>query len=225
MNYSPANPGGLPPLPPLPARPPGAKRTRRWVIVTVVSAVLLVPGIIGVAVGMTSGDDDVTVYPATDSTSAAPTKRVKATGLPDDGFPCRSVDFVSSDVDGTGNSDAELESAPCADPDAVYIVYERLDKPSQSCPRGDYVEYFTYVTTGGADDFKECLGYNMRAGECFIDRDSGAKRTDCKAPHKPDTLRVVKVYDGTSGKACRKLDAGPLVYSDPGRVMCVRTLA
>ncbi|MGQ0626015.1 MAG: LppU/SCO3897 family protein [Sporichthyaceae bacterium] len=202
---------------------PAPKRFRTAFFAALLAVALLIPGNVLAAVGL-SGDEFT--YQYTELTPPA------TTGLDDEEGTCREVGEISAEKDRAGASDAELFTAPCADPDAVYIVYKRLEGDFAKCPRGDYIEYFSVVTSGSATPFKECLGYNMRPGECFISTPNGVVRTDCRRPHRPETLMVVAVHDGTSPAPCRKKKAVAYFYPDsgraapdPGRVMCIKALS
>lgn len=224
MSFGPNS--GLPPLPPLDPDVAAANRrgSRRAILATVVVALLAVGGVSTAAI--LAGDEE---YSSAIPVSGAPyVEPAATTGLTDEEFDCRQVDFVSEEVDEEGESTAELRYADCGWENAVYIVYQRLtgSDAGADCPRGDYVEYFSVGSSSADTPFKECLGYNMRAGECFfVDGNEGVERTDCKAPHEPSTTKVVKVIDGGTPKSCAKLNAVALQYSKPARVMCTRPLS
>ncbi|MGQ0626014.1 MAG: hypothetical protein ACT4PP_15380 [Sporichthyaceae bacterium] len=186
-------------------------------------AALLIPGNVIAALDLAEGDEDTTPAAAP---APQPPPGPQSTGLTDAGAQCRSVGAFPADRDVGNPNDDLLLPAHCADPAAVYIVYDRIEEFIAQCPPGDYTEYATYATSGDAPPFAECLGYNMRAGECFTDSERGAVRIGCAAaPAEPNSFRVVAVSKGTRAAVCEKQRAVARVYSQPGRVMCLRALS
>ncbi|QFZ16464.1 LppU/SCO3897 family protein [Saccharothrix syringae] len=124
-------------------------------------------------------------------------------------------------INSAGVTDADVEQIDCASPEAAFKVASRLGSSTDSCPDGDYVEFYE---RGGrrSDGYKLCLVLNAAEGDCFK-QEGGivAGKTTKVACGTPGAFKVVRVIDGRADEnECESGDSA-VVYSRPAGTICL----
>ncbi|MEU4342498.1 hypothetical protein AB0H00_14710 [Nocardia sp. NPDC023852] len=107
---------------------------------------------------------------------------------------------------------AEFATKECSDPDANYVVAQRIDGANKDCPTKDYASY--YQT--GRNDYTLCLRLNAKEGDCIKSGFLGAS-TKVACGSTAD-FKIGRVVRGTADKsACgsRATENETIVYPKP----------
>lgn len=107
---------------------------------------------------------------------------------------------------------AEFATKECSDPEANYVVAQRLDGSNADCPTKDYASY--YQT--GSNDYTLCLRLNVKEGDCI---DGGFLGASTKvACGSAADFKIGRIVRGTADKsACgaKATENDTIVYPKP----------
>ncbi|MGY1945682.1 LppU/SCO3897 family protein [Nocardia asiatica] len=107
---------------------------------------------------------------------------------------------------------AEFATKECTDPEANYVVAQRLDGANADCPTKDYASY--YQT--GSNDYTLCLRLNVKEGDCI---DGGFLGASTKvACGSAADFKIGRIVRGTADKsACgaKATENDTIVYPKP----------
>ncbi|MER7454065.1 hypothetical protein ABTW96_27685 [Nocardia beijingensis] len=107
---------------------------------------------------------------------------------------------------------AEFATKDCSDPEANYVVAQRLDGANANCPTKDYASYYQ---TGG-NEYTLCLRLNVKEGDCI---DGGFLGASTKvACGSTADFKIGRIVRGTADKsACgaKATENDTIVYPKP----------
>ncbi|WP_157172180.1 LppU/SCO3897 family protein [Nocardia pneumoniae] len=107
---------------------------------------------------------------------------------------------------------AEFATKDCSDPEANYVVAQRLDGSNADCPTKDYASYYQ---TGG-DEYTLCLRLNVKEGDCIDGGFLGAStKVACGASADFKIGRIVRGTADTSACGSKATENDTIVYPKP----------
>ncbi|WP_433661939.1 LppU/SCO3897 family protein [Nocardia sp. CA-128927] len=107
---------------------------------------------------------------------------------------------------------AEFATKECSDPEANYVVAERIDGANKDCATKDYASY--YQT--GSNEYTLCLRLNVKEGDCVHSNTLGAStKVPCTATADYKIGRIVRGKADTAACGADYTADSTIAYPKP----------